>query len=76
MKPVLALAAVATAAFLATGCATPDDSAAQNARPDRYYRTGSNIPVKEAPPPPMTAEERERATDAMRRASTPKQPTN
>jgi hypothetical protein len=75
MKSVPALAALAMATLLA-GCAAPDDTATQNAKPEKYYRTGSNIPVKDAPPPAMTQEEKDRAAESMRRASVPKPSTN
>lgn len=78
MKAVSALALFATAtALLATGCAAPDDATAPGARSEKYYRTGSNIPVKDQPPPAsMSQEEKDRAAEAMRRGSLPKPPTN
>lgn len=76
MKPFSVLAGLAAAALLAAGCAAPDESVPQPRPSEKYYRTGSNLPVKDAPPPPMTEEERERAADAMRRATQPRPPTN
>jgi len=72
MKPAIALSLVAFAAALAGGCATVDDSKnATEPKAPRHFRTGSNIPVKEAEPPPMTEEERQRAVENMRRAGRP-----
>ena len=69
MKSALTLPAVvlgATLAALASGCAGVDDGkSSAEAKAPREYRTGSNIPVKDAAAP-ATAEERERAAEQIR----------
>jgi len=65
MKSALALSAALLGTTLAAGCATVDDKTAAEVKAPREYRTGSNIPVKD-PAPPQTAEERERALEAIR----------
>ena len=67
MKSALTLPAAvlgAALAALASGCAGFDDKTAE-AKAPREYRTGSNIPVKDSAPA-ATAEERERAAEAIR----------
>ena len=56
------------ATLAAGGCASPDQPANGAAAPavEREYRTGSNIPVRDAKP--FTKEEREKQTDASRAA--------
>jgi predicted outer membrane protein len=54
------------AAVLAVACAAVDDKTAAEPKATREYRTGSNIPVKAAPP--ATDEERARAADQLRDA--------
>ena len=77
MKPVIVLSLVAFAVALVGGCATAEDSKnVAEPKAPRHYRTGSNIPVKEAERPPMTEEERQRAVESMRRAGRPIPPTN
>jgi hypothetical protein len=46
MKPILCLAAALALAACATPSTTPD--AAQSSAPEKEYRTGSRIPVKDA----------------------------
>ncbi len=66
MKSALALCTALLGATLAAGCAGIDDKNATEAKAPREYRTGSNIPVKDATPA-ATPEERERALEDIRR---------
>jgi hypothetical protein len=56
------------ATVLMAGCAAPTDNAQapQATRDEPVYRTGSNIPVRNATP--LTAEEKERQAEAARSA--------
>ena len=67
MKPSLPLPLVAlgVALVVITGCANVEDKSTAEAKAPREYRTGSNIPVKDAAPP-ATVEERERDLEHIR----------
>jgi hypothetical protein len=66
MKSALALCTALLGSVLAGGCAGVDDKSATEVKAPKEYRTGSNIPVKDATPP-ATPEERERALEEIRR---------
>jgi len=64
MKSIIPVAAVA--AVLLGGCATADaPPAEQNNSTELVYRTGSNIPIRNAKP--LTKEEKERQTEQSQR---------
>lgn len=59
-------AAMLSAGVLMAGCAAPTSNTVQATRDEPVYRTGSNIPVRNATP--LTAEEKERQAEAARSA--------
>jgi hypothetical protein len=63
------LSAAALVALLIAGCASSGDPAQTSSnepRPERVYRTGSNIPFRD--PQPLTKEEKKRQAEEAKRA--------
>ena len=69
MTSATALSLAVAVAALGTGCAAPDPSASTEVKPAREYRTGSNIPSRDAQP--TTDEERARSAELLERLRRP-----
>jgi type IV pilus biogenesis protein CpaD/CtpE len=69
MSSATALSLAAVVAAFASGCAAPDPSASTEVKPVREYRTGSNIPARDAQP--TSDEERARAAEMIDRLRRP-----
>ena len=64
-----AMSLAVVAAALGSGCAAPDSSTPMEVKPAREYRTGSNIPTRDAQP--TSDEERARAAELIERFRRP-----